>query len=135
MEEGRTQRPLHQPAPPPTPAEVGEGRDEEDPQLQLRPSDSPAGEGLRSRKLLSSWGPAQEELGHPWPWFQSGSARSRLGHAGARDLPLWASGSLVCKRADGLEMDARSPSSAHTAGAQLAAPLAHSGVSGLWAFT
>ena len=52
----------------PSTAACGEGGEgaREDPQFQLRPSDSPLQvRGPQSRKLVSSWRPAQEELRVP----------------------------------------------------------------------
>lgn len=65
--EGRTQKPLRAACPSPRPRCGGGGEGtREDPQLQLRPSDSPLQvRAPQSRKLVSSWGPAQEELRAP----------------------------------------------------------------------
>ena len=104
--EGRTQKPLH--AARPSPLSGGGEGTREDPQLQVRPSDSPLQvRGPQSRKLVSSWGPAQEELRTlmalvPVPALPAPGWVTR-----AHDLPLYASGSSSISGWDGLDMDAQ----------------------------
>ena len=109
--EGRTQKPLHAARPSPRPRCGGGGEGtREDPQLQLRPSDSPLQvRGPQSRKLVSSWGPAQEELRVPTA-FQSRLCPLQAGSPGPlSDLALCASGSSSANGSGGLEMDAQIP--------------------------
>ena len=60
--ERRTQRPLHAACPSPAPSEVGEGREQG---RTSAPAKTLQVRGPQSRKLVSSWGPAQEELRAP----------------------------------------------------------------------
>ena len=82
--EGRTQRPLHAARPSPRPRCGGGGEGtREDPQLQVRPSDSPlqvrAPEQKAGVLLGASSGGAQGTHG---PSSSLGSAHYRLGHQG-----------------------------------------------------
>ena len=107
--EGRTQRPLHtaRSSPRPRCAGGGEGA-REDPQFQLRPSDSPLQvRGPQSRKLVSSWRPAQEELRVPTALVPVPALPPPGWVTKARDLPLWASVSSSANGWDGL--DAQTP--------------------------
>ena len=109
--EGRTQRPLHtaRSSPRPRCAGGGEGA-REAPQFQLRPSDSPLQvRGPQSRKLVSSWRPAQEELRVPTALVPVPALPPPGWVTKARDLPLWASVSSSANGWDGLEMDAQTP--------------------------
>lgn len=109
--EGRTQRPLRAACPSPRPRCGGGGEGtREDPQLQLRPSDSPLQvRAPQSRKLVSSWGPAQEELRVPTALVPVPALPPPGWVTRARDLPLWASVSSSINGWDGLEMDAQTP--------------------------
>ena len=109
--EGRTQRPLRAACPSPRPRCGGGGEGtREDPQLQVRPSDSPLQvRGPQSRKLVSSWGPAQEELRVPTALVPVPALPPPGWVTRARDLPLWASVSSSINGWDGLEMDAQTP--------------------------
>ena len=106
--EGRTQKPLH--AARPSPLSGGGEGTREDPQLQVRPSDSPLQvRSPQSRKLVSSWGPAQEELRTLMALVPVPALPAPGWVTGARDLPLWASVSSSANGWDGLEMDAQTP--------------------------
>ena len=109
--EGRTQRPLHAARPSPRPRCGGGGEGtREDPQLQVRPSDSPLQvRAPQSRKLVSSWGPAQEELRVPTALVPVPALPPPGWVTRARDLPLWASVSSSINGSGGLEMDAQTP--------------------------
>lgn len=109
--EGRTQKPLRAACPSPRPRCGGGGEGtREDPQLQVRPSDSPLQvRAPQSRKLVSSWGPAQEELRVPTALVPVPALPPPGWVTRARDLPLWASVSSSINGWDGLEMDAQTP--------------------------
>ena len=97
--EGRTQKPLHAARPSPRPRCGGGGEGtREDPQLQVRPSDSP---------LL--WGPAQEELRVPTALVPVPALPPPGWFTRARDLPLWASVSSSANGSGGLDVDAQTP--------------------------
>ena len=108
---GRTQKPLRAVCPSPRPRCGGGGEGtREDPQLQVRPSDSPLQvRAPQSRKLVSSWGPAQEELRVPTALVPVPALPPPGWVIRARDLPLWASVSSSINGWDGLEMDAQTP--------------------------
>ena len=101
--------PCSLPLPPPRCGRGGDGT-REDPQLQVRPSDRPLQvRAPQSRKLVSSWGPAQEELRVPTALVPVPALPPPGWVTRARDLPLWASVSSSINGWDGLEMDAQTP--------------------------
>ena len=69
----------------------------------------PAGEGPQSRKLVSSWGQAQEELRVPTALVPVPALPPPGWVTRARDLPLWASVSSSANGSGGLDVDAQTP--------------------------
>ena len=103
--------PSMQPAPPPPPLRWGRGGDKGGPSAPAETlGQPPAGEGPQEQEAAVLLGASSEGArGAHGPGSSPGSARSRLGDLGARDLPFWASGSSSVNGWDGLEMDAQTP--------------------------